>query len=108
MGPPCKRHLSFGDPISTGYDCRFVLPERLGLRASRLNAMCSRFLLATMPPRLHHWLASDGWAGAGKLWLALELLAWPLYAGLAILGLRRSAWFLVLGIAAYGIASDSW
>ena len=40
------------------------------------------------------------------LWV--EIAGVPVYATLAVLGLRRSPWFLAAGIAGHGLAWDSW
>ena len=50
--------------------------------------------------------ASPGTA-AGR-WLWVEILSVPVFAALAILGVKRSPWFLALGIALHGLAWDSW
>jgi hypothetical protein len=46
--------------------------------------------------------------GAHPVWLWVELFGLPVYAGLAVAGLKRSPWFLVAGIAAHGVGWDSW
>jgi hypothetical protein len=42
------------------------------------------------------------------VWLVAELVGFPIYAALAIAGVRRSPWFLVAGIAGHGIGWDLW
>lgn len=64
--------------------------------------------LAGMPVvYIVRWLVARG-GGGHPAWLWVELLGLPLYAGLAVAGLRRSPWFLVAGIAAHGLAWDAW
>jgi hypothetical protein len=41
-------------------------------------------------------------------WLVAELAGFPIYAALAIAGVRWSPWFLVVGIAGHGIGWDLW
>lgn len=41
-------------------------------------------------------------------WLWLECAGIPIFATLALLGLKKSSWFLVIGIAAHGLGWDSW
>jgi hypothetical protein len=52
-------------------------------------------------------LASGG-GGSGSVWLWVELAGLPVYAGLAVAGLKRSPWLLAAGVAAHGLAWDSW
>jgi len=46
-------------------------------------------------------------AGTGQ-WLWVEVLSVPIFAALAVLGIKRSPWFLAIGIALHGLAWDSW
>jgi hypothetical protein len=41
-------------------------------------------------------------------WFWLEVAAIPVFATLAVLGVKISPWFLVIGIVAHGLAWDSW
>lgn len=41
-------------------------------------------------------------------WLWLELAGIPIFATLAVLGVKKSPWFLVIGIVAHGLSWDSW
>ena len=41
-------------------------------------------------------------------WLWLELAGVPIFAALALLGVKISPWFLVIGIVAHGFGWDSW
>jgi hypothetical protein len=41
-------------------------------------------------------------------WRRVEGLGIPLFATLAVLGLKRSPWLLAIGIIAHGLAWDSW
>ena len=41
-------------------------------------------------------------------WLWLEVAGIPIFATLALLGVKISPWFLVIGIAAHGVGWDSW
>lgn len=41
-------------------------------------------------------------------WLWVEILSVPIFAALAVLGVKRSPWFLAIGIALHGLAWDSW
>ena len=41
-------------------------------------------------------------------WLAVEIASVPIFAALAVLGVKRSPWFLAFGIAFHGVAWDSW
>ena len=45
---------------------------------------------------------------AGNFWLGIEILSVPIFAALAVLGLKRSPWFLAIGTALHGLAWDSW
>jgi len=41
-------------------------------------------------------------------WLWLEVAGIPIFAALALLGVKISPWFLVIGIVAHGVGWDSW
>jgi hypothetical protein len=41
-------------------------------------------------------------------WLWVEILSVPIFAALAVLGVKCSPWFLAIGIALHGLAWDSW
>ncbi|HTE51058.1 MAG TPA: hypothetical protein VK698_09340 [Kofleriaceae bacterium] len=85
--------------------------RRLGRRGVAIERQVMAAFLIGMPLiYIARWLLTGGGHGAdgGPLWLGIELLGLPLYAGLALAGLRRSPWFLVAGIAAHGLAWDSW
>lgn len=45
---------------------------------------------------------------AANSWLWVEILSVPIFAILAVLGIKRSPWFLAIGIAVHGFAWDSW
>jgi hypothetical protein len=45
---------------------------------------------------------------AANSWLWIEILSVPIFAVLAVLGVKRSPWFLAIGIAFHGLAWDSW
>jgi hypothetical protein len=50
----------------------------------------------------------DSIGRAPSFWLWIEVLGIPLFATLAVLGLKRSPWFLSMGIVGHGLAWDSW
>jgi hypothetical protein len=62
------------------------------------------FLIAMPLVYVASWLT----AGGGDIWLWIEIAGFPLYAALAVMGLKRSPWFLVAGIAGHGLAWDAW
>jgi hypothetical protein len=83
-----------------------LLASRMCARAARLERMVLALFLASMPiPYLGSWVLR---APGERAWLALELVALPLYGGLAWLGYRRGATWLALGTAAHGVFWDSW
>lgn len=41
-------------------------------------------------------------------WVWIEILSVPLFATLAVLGVKCSPWYLAVGIALHGVAWDSW
>ena len=51
---------------------------------------------------------AGGCCRGGDAGLWIEIAGFPLYAVLALLGLKRSPWFLVAGIAGHGVAWDAW
>ena len=80
----------------------------LGSTGIAIERAWTAVFLAGMPVvYIVRWLVAKG-GGAHPAWLWIELLGFPLYAGLAVAGLRRSPWFLVAGIAAHGLAWDAW
>ena len=82
--------------------------RRMGSRGVALERAVMALFLAAMPLiYIATWLVTGG-AGASRAWLAIELAGLPIYAALALLGLRRSAWFLAAGIAAHGVGWDAW
>jgi len=82
--------------------------RRMGSRGVALERVVMALFLAGMPLiYIAGWLVTGG-GGAGRAWLAIELAGLPVYAALALLGLRRSAWFLAAGIAAHGLGWDAW
>ena len=85
-----------------------VVARFLGERAQHVERLALAAFLAAMPLV---YVASWFWArpgGEGTGWLWIELAALPVYAGLALLGLRRSPWLLVAGIAGHGLLWDAW
>lgn len=79
----------------------------LGSAGIAIERVWSAVFLAGMPVvYIVRWLVEKG-GGAHPAWFWVELLGFPLYAGLAIAGLKRSPWFLVAGIAAHGLAWDA-
>ncbi|HYC22875.1 MAG TPA: hypothetical protein VEI94_09230 [Candidatus Bathyarchaeia archaeon] len=80
----------------------------LGPRGVAIERVWLALFLAGMPlVYVVSWLATGG-AGTSVGWLWVEIAAFPLYAALAVLGLKRSPWLLAAGIAAHGIAWDAW
>jgi hypothetical protein len=78
-----------------------------GPRGVALERMASFLFLAGMPLiYIARWVLTGG-AGTGSLALAVEIAGLPIYAGLAILGLRRSPWFMAIGIMLHGIVWDA-
>lgn len=45
---------------------------------------------------------------AANYWLWVETLSVPIFAALAVLGVKRSPWFLAIGMVLHGLAWDSW
>jgi hypothetical protein len=45
---------------------------------------------------------------AANSWLWIEILSVPIFASLAVLGVKRSPWFLAVGIRCPRIRLDSW
>ena len=80
----------------------------LGPRGIAIERIVSALFLAGMPlVYILRWWANGG-AGAGSAWLWVEIVGLPIYAGLAILGLRRSPTLLAAGILGHGLLWDSW
>jgi hypothetical protein len=80
----------------------------LGSAGIAIERVWAAVFLAGMPVvYIVSWLVARG-GGAHPVWLWVELFGLPVYAGLAVAGLKRSPWFLVAGIAAHGLAWDSW
>ena len=46
--------------------------------------------------------------GAANFWLWIEVLGIPIFAALAVLGVKLSPWFLAIGIVVHGLAWDFW
>jgi hypothetical protein len=85
-----------------------LVTRHLGRRGILIERRVLAVFLAGMPLiYVASWLATHG-AGASGGWLWVEIAGVPVYATLAVLGLRRSPWFLAAGIAAHGLAWDSW
>ena len=80
----------------------------LGPRAIHFERRWSALFLAGMPLIYITRCLIAGGGGTSPTWLGVEIAGLPLYAGLAVLGLRGSPWFIVAGIAAHGLAWDSW
>lgn len=55
---------------------------------------------------LRYLFASRG--SAANFWLWIEIVGIPIFAALAVLGVKRSPWFLAIGIIVHGLAWDSW
>jgi hypothetical protein len=55
---------------------------------------------------MRYVFASTGRAASSWLWV--EILSVPVFAALAVLGVKRSPWFLAIGITLHGLAWDSW
>jgi hypothetical protein len=82
--------------------------RRMGSRGVALERVVMALFLTGMPLiYIASWLVTGG-GGSGRAWLAIELAGLPVYAALALLGLRRSAWYLAAGIAAHGLGWDVW
>ena len=80
----------------------------LGPRGFVIERILSALFLAGMPlVYILSWLARGG-AGASSTWLWVEILGFPLYAGLALFGLRRWPSLLAVGIVGHGFLWDSW
>jgi hypothetical protein len=45
---------------------------------------------------------------AANHWLWVKVLGVPIFAVLAVLGLKRSPWFLAIGMVVHGVAWDTW
>jgi len=45
---------------------------------------------------------------AANSWLWVEILSVPIFAALAVLGVKRSPWFFAFGIVLHGLGWDSW
>jgi len=54
---------------------------------------------------LAQYLAANAKPGG---WFWLEAAGIPIFAALAVLGVKVSPWFLVIGIVAHGVGWDSW
>ena len=79
-----------------------------GLRGVYLERKLFAAFLAGMPLVcvMRYLFASAG--RAASFWLWVEILGVPIFAALAVLGVKRSPWFLTIGIAVHGLAWDSW
>jgi hypothetical protein len=82
-----------------------VVTRALGPRALGVERVWMAVFLSGMPLVYIVSCLANGVTGA---WLVLEILGLPVYAGLAMLGLKRSPWFMAVGIAAHGVAWDAW
>jgi hypothetical protein len=45
---------------------------------------------------------------ATNFWLWVEVLGIPIFAALAVLGIKRSPWFLAIGMVLHGLGWDTW
>ena len=45
---------------------------------------------------------------AQNFWLWVEVLGIPIFAALALLGVKRSPWFLAIGMLLHGLGWDTW
>lgn len=81
------------------------ITRQFGAKALVIEPLVIMFFLAGMPLV---YIASCLLNGIFGFWLWVELLAFPIYLFLAILGLKKSPWFLVFGVAAHGLVWDSW
>jgi hypothetical protein len=78
----------------------------LGPRGVRIERHTLAAFLIGMPVvYIASWLVTPG---AERSWLWIEAVGLPIYAALAVLGLRRSPWFLAAGIVGHGVFWDAW
>jgi alkylhydroperoxidase family enzyme len=100
---PCHLAVASG-LIVTGV---VVAARWMGDRGVALERLSLALFLAGMPPV---YVSSWFWSPPlhGGAWLAVELVAVPVYGALALFGYRRSPWALVAGIALHGVGWDAW
>ena len=84
-----------------------LITRHMGERARLFEVQLLALFLAGMPLiYLGRWILKGGHE-AGYGWLFVEVVGLLVYAGLAILGLKRY-WLIAVGIAAHGLAWDAW
>jgi len=103
-----------GDPCLVAAAATVVIVTLLwltrwrGLRGVNLERNLLAGFLVGMPLVYVVRYLFDSTGREADFWLWVEVLGIPLFATLAVLGLKRSPWFLAIGIVAHGLAWDSW
>jgi hypothetical protein len=112
--PGASWRTSFADPCHVAVGAAMlvvvtlVMSRSLGDRWVWLERPVLAAFLAGMPLV---YVGSCLWypPAEGSLgWLRVELAGVPLFATVALLGMRRWPWLLAAGIAAHGLCWDSW
>ncbi len=102
LADPCHQAaIAAAATIVILFATRLIGPRAIPFERTLMAA----FLIAMPLVYVASWLTTGGGA---TMWLWIEIAGVPVYAALAILGLKRSPWFLVAGIAAHGVAWDAW